>query len=255
MGALAGDIIGSIYEFKNIKTKEFPLFTGYSIYTDDSIMTLAVSNKLLKNSTYVYETQYFGGPYANTSYDINFRNWLFSDNPKPYNSYGNGTAMRVSPMAFAFDSIEDVLEEAKRSAEITHNHPEGIKGAQAVASAIFLARIGSTKDEIRKYIVDNFNYDLNRNTKEIKPIYLFDETCQGSVPEAIICFLESNEFEDAIRLAVSIGGDSDTIACITGSIAEAFYKGVPNNIKKEVLKCLPDVLLAVLINFPDRFNM
>lgn len=161
--------------------------------------------------------------------------------------------MRVSPVAF--DSIEDVLEEAKRSAEITHNHPEGIKGAQAVASAIFLARIGSTKDEIRKYIVDNFNYDLNRNTKEIKPIYLFDETCQGSVPEAIICFLESNEFEDAIRLAVSIGGDSDTIACITGSIAEAFYKGVPNNIKKEVLKCLPDVLLAVLINFPDRFNM
>src|SRR5450759_2824672 len=176
-----------------------------------------------------------------------FKTWIFSDDPKPYNSYGNGSAMRVSPVGFAFETIVDVLNEAKRSAEITHNHPEGIKGAQAVASAVFLAKKGSTKKEIRNYIESNFNYNLNRRIFDIRPLYNFDISCQGSVPEAIIAFLESNDFENAIRLAISIGGDSDTIASITGSISEAYYKDIPEEIINTVIKLLPDDLHNVLI--------
>lgn len=254
LGALAGDIIGSVYEFHNIKTTEFPLFTERSHYTDDTVMTLAVANKILKESTYEKELQELGKRYPKSGYGTNFKEWVSSDDPKPYNSYGNGSAMRVSPIAYAFHDINEVLSEAKRSAEITHNHPEGIKGAQAVAAAVFMARNASSKDEIKQYVTQNFKYDLNRSIDGIRPNYHFDETCQGSVPEVIIAFLESTNFENAIRLAVSIGGDSDTIASITGAISEAFYKEIPKEIKENVIKLLPDDLLKVLISFTEKYR-
>ena len=254
LGSIAGDIIGSAYEFHNIRTTEFPLFTERSHYTDDTVMTLAVANKILHKSTYERELQDFGRRYPKSGFGTNFKEWIFSNEPKPYNSYGNGSAMRVSPIAYVYNDIDDVLSEAKHSAEITHNHPEGIKGAQAVAAAVFLARNGSSKDEIKNYITQNFNYDLNRTIDNIRLNYHFDETCQGSVPEAIIAFLESQDFEASIRLAVSIGGDSDTIASITGAISEAFYKDIPKEIKEEVIKLLPDDLLKVLLNFTEKYQ-
>jgi ADP-ribosylglycohydrolase len=254
IGALAGDIIGSVYEFHNIKTTDFPLFIDRSRYTDDTVMTLAIANKILKESPYERELQHFGRQYPKSGFGTYFKGWIFSDNPKPYNSYGNGAAMRVSPIAYAFNDINEVLSEAKRSAEITHNHPEGIKGAQAIAAAVFMARKGSSKDEIKGYVSQNFNYDLKRSIKDIRANYHFDETCQGSVPESIIAFLESQNFENAIRIAVSIGGDSDTVASITGAISEAFYKDVPEEIKKTVIKLLPDDLLRVLINFSKEYQ-
>jgi len=253
-GALAGDIIGSVYEFNNIRTTDFPLFTNLSTYTDDTVMTLAVANKILRNSTYTVEMQRLGRRYPGTSYGSRFREWLFSEDPRPYFSYGNGSAMRVSPVAYAFENIEDVISEAGMCAEVTHNHPEGIKGARAVASAVFLARKGSSKKEIKDFIINRFNYDLNRKTDDIRKVYQFDESCQGSVPEAIICFLESSDFENAIRLAVSIGGDSDTIASVTGAIAEAFYKDIGSEIKRRVLEYLPDDLLSILLEFSGVYK-
>ena len=183
-----------------------------------------------------------------------FRNWLESADSKPYNSYGNGSAMRVSPVAYAFDTIDDVLREAERSASPTHNHPEGIKGAQAIASAIFLARTGKEKKEIREYIEGRFEYDLGRTLDEIRPQYRFDETCQGSVPEAIIAFLESTDYEDAIRKAVSLGGDADTLACMAGGIAEAYYKKIPSNIVRRGKNILDKELLAIVDEFSGRFG-
>jgi ADP-ribosylglycohydrolase len=253
-GAIAGDIIGSVYEFHNIKTTDFPLFIDRSHYTDDTVMTLAIANKILKESKYEEELQYFGRRYPKSGFGTYFKGWIFSDNPKPYNSYGNGSAMRVSPIAYAFNNIHEVLSEAKRSAEITHNHPEGIKGAQAVAAAVFMAREGSSKDEIKGYVSQNFNYDLKRSIEDIRANYHFDETCQGSVPESIIAFLESQNFENAIRIAVSIGGDSDTIASIAGAIAEAYYKDIPEEVKKNVIKLLPDDLLSALIKFTVKIQ-
>jgi ADP-ribosylglycohydrolase len=182
-----------------------------------------------------------------------FRQWAQNTNSGPYNSFGNGSAMRISPVGFAFDNLEEVLEKAKLYSEITHNHPAGIKGAQATASAIFLARNGSSKKEIRGYIESNFAYDLSRTLDDIRPHYRFDATCQGSVPEAIIAFLESEDYEDAIRNAVSLGGDSDTQACITGGIAEAFYGNVPEHIERRVLKILDDPLRSVTLQFMQRY--
>ena len=254
LGSIAGDIIGSAYEFHNIRTTEFPLFTERSHYTDDTVMTLAVANKILHKSTYERELQDFGRRYPKSGFGTNFKEWIFSNEPKPYNSYGNGSAMRVSPIAYVYNDIDDVLSEAKHSAEITHSHPEGINGAQAVAAAVFLARNGSSKDEIKNYITQNFNYDLNRTIDNIRLNYHFDETCQGSVPEAIIAFVESQNFEHAIRLAVSIGGDSDTIASITGVLSEAFYKDIPKEIKENAIKLLPDDLLKVLLNFSEKYQ-
>ena len=182
-----------------------------------------------------------------------FRGWLMSDNPQPYNSFGNGSAMRVSPVGWAFDSLEETLEKAKESAEVTHNHPEGIKGAQAVAACIYLARTGKSKQEIKEYIESTFGYDLSRSCEEIRPDYVFSETCQESVPESIIAFLDSTSFEDAIRLAVSLGGDADTMGAITGSIAEAYYKEIPEEIKKEVLERLPEEFIDVMERFHEKF--
>ncbi len=180
--------------------------------------------------------------------------WLLSNSFQPYNSFGNGSAMRVSPVGFAFTSLEETLQEAERSAVVTHNHPEGIKGAQAVAAAIYLAREGESKDKIREHIERNFGYNLRQTLDEIRPYYAFDETCQGTVPQSIIAFLESENYEDAIRKAISIGGDSDTIACITGGIAQAYYTNIPEYIIKAVRKILDSDLLAMVDLFNERFS-
>ena len=255
-GALAGDIIGSRFEFINIKTKTFELFHPYCKYTDDSVMTLAVyeaCKKLKTNGYEIYEqaAQYFidslqewGREYPGAGYGSAFCGWIFRDNPKPYNSWGNGSAMRVSAVGWMFDTLEEVEKVAKLSAEITHNHPEGIKGAVTTAGCIFLARTGHSKKEIKKYIKQK-GYKLRPNTL-VRPTYEFNESCQGTVPVALESFLESTDFEDAIREAVSMGGDSDTIAAITGSIAEAFYGGVPEDIKQEIDKCLDTRMLCVV---------
>jgi len=249
IGAIAGDIIGSVYEWNNIKTTDFELFRSTSTFTDDSILTVATMDVIINNGNYAETYQKYGRIYFNKGYGGSFRKWLRSDNLKPYNSWGNGSAMRVSPVGWYGKDLEQVLSEAKKSAEVTHNHPEGIKGAQAVAAAVYLARNNSSKEEIKKTIMDNFNYDLNRKLDDIRPGYEFDVSCQGSVPEAIIAFLESNDFEEAIRLAISIGGDSDTIACITGGIAEAFYKEIPELIIVEVLKRLDKKLITIIEAF------
>jgi ADP-ribosylglycohydrolase len=197
--------------------------------------------------------QDYGKRYPTAGYGGMFKRWLREEAPKPYNSWGNGSAMRVSPVGWAFDTLEETLEAAKQSAEITHNHPEGIKGAQATAACIFLARTGNSKEEIKEYIEKTFGYNLSRTCDEIRPTYQFDGSCQGTVPESIIAFLDSTDFESAVRLAVSLGGDADTMGAITGSIAEAYYGGVPEHIRKEVLKRLPLKIIRVMQNFYHKF--
>lgn len=253
LGAIAGDIIGSIYEANNIKHKEFPLFQARNRFTDDTVLTVAVADTLLNRGSYAEHFKQYHHRYPFAGYGAKFYLWAVSDEVKPYNSWGNGSAMRVSPVGFALNDLETVLAEAKRSAEVTHNHPEGIKGAQATAACIFLARKGQSKREIQSYIQDTFSYDLNRSLEEIRPSYRFDVSCQGSVPQAIIAFLESTDFEDAIRNAVSLGGDSDTIACITGGIAHAFYGKVPDVIAQEVFARLDEPLRSVTQAFISQY--
>lgn len=231
LGAIIGDIVGSKYEFDNIKTKDFPFVSKGCTFTDDTVMTIAVARAIMRmhnegcdfTMAVVEEMKLLGNEYIQAGYGDRFYFWLKSDNFEPYNSYGNGSAMRVSPCGLYAKSLEEALTLAKKSAEVTHNHPEGIKGAQAVAAAIYLAKNKKSKAEIAQYIRDNF-YPLEETLDEIRPYYDFDETCQGSVPQAITAFLESESFEDAIRNAVSIGGDTDTIAAMAGSVALAFYK-------------------------------
>jgi ADP-ribosylglycohydrolase len=254
LGAIAGDIIGSVYEAWRIKTTEFPLFKKLSRFTDDTVLTTAVAWAILNNADYAVALRKFGRQYPLAGYGAGFALWLLS-NTGPYNSWGNGSAMRVSPVGFAFSSIEEVLNQAKRSAEVTHNHPEGIKGAQATALAIFLARQGSAKVNIKQEISERFGYDLARSVDEIRPCYSFDPSCQGTVPEAIICFLESKDFEDAIRKAISLGGDSDTLACITGGIAQAYYNEIPETIISEVRKRLPEEFLNVINEFNTKYGL
>ena len=264
-GAILGDIIGSPYEFDmGNKSKEFPLFSNNSTFTDDTVMTVAVAEvfldkdisiKTIKNAVIrqrlTESMQRYGRLYPRAGYGGMFHRWLKCDNPQPYGSYGNGSAMRVSPVAWLFDDLLMVRCMARLSAEVTHNHPEGIKGAEATASAIFLARKGCTKAEIKAFIEERFGYDLSRTCDEIRPGYHHVETCQETVPEAITAFLEGESFEDVIRTAVSLGGDCDTLTCIAGSIAEAFY-GVPEELKQECRNRLPEPLLAVLQKF-DSF--
>jgi ADP-ribosylglycohydrolase len=252
IGAIAGDIIGSVYEWHNVKTTDFEMFRRKSKFTDDSVLTLATMDAIINNIDYTKAYQNFGREFPNRGYGESFKSWIDSKNPEPYNSWGNGSAMRVSPIGWYFNNIDEVLSEAKKSAEVTHNHPEGIKGAQATAVAIYMARTGKSKNEIKDFIVNTFDYDLNRTIDAIRPHYKFDVSCQGSVPEAIIAFLESADFENAIRLSISIGGDSDTIACITGGIAEAFYQDIPNEITENVLKILPEKLVNIIENFSKR---
>jgi ADP-ribosylglycohydrolase len=255
LGAIAGDIIGSVYEGNNIKTKDFPLFNKKCHFTDDTVLTIAVADvilnagKLLHNQKYIEKFKWYFRRYPHAGYGGSFRNWAKSNNIEPYNSWGNGAAMRVSPIGFAFNDLKTVLQEAQRSAEVTHNHPEGIKGAQATAAAIFLARAGKDKASIKSYIQHTFGYNLEPTLDEIRPTYKFDVSCQGSVPQAIIAFLAATDFEDAIRNAISIGGDSDTIACITGGIAQAFFGGVPKEIAEWTLCQLNDHLWTVTQDF------
>ncbi|MFP4363068.1 MAG: ADP-ribosylglycohydrolase family protein [Spirochaetia bacterium] len=254
IGAIAGDIIGSVYEWNSIKKKNFPLFSWGCKFTDDSVLSIAVAAAILQNKPYKESISKWGRKYPNAGYGGSFSRWLMSSDPQPYNSWGNGSAMRVSPVGFAFNTEEKVLEEAKKSAEITHNHPEGIKGAQATALSVFLARSGNSKDEIRAAVQSRFGYSLDRGTAEIRPGYSFDVSCQGSVPEAIIAFLDSTDWEDAVRNAVSLGGDSDTQACIAGAIAEAFYKGVPEKISKTAKSYLSTELEDVLMSFEEKYS-
>ena len=260
-GAILGDIIGSPYEFdRGNKSKDFPLFSRNSKITDDSVMTLAVADaflSLLPETTdedircqLIQSMQTYGRKYPYAGYGGMFRRWLKDPNPQPYGSYGNGSAMRVSSAGWLFDNLETVRHMARLSAEVTHNHPEGIKGAEATASAIFLARTGSTKAEIKTYIEANFHYVLSRTCDEIRPDYRHEESCQKTVPEAITAFLEGDSFEDVIRTAVSLGGDCDTLTAIAGSMAEGFY-GVPEDLKQQCRERLPEVLLEVLHRF-DR---
>jgi ADP-ribosylglycohydrolase len=249
LGAIAGDIIGSRFEHQNLRAKDFPLFHPACRFTDDTVHTLALAESLLTGRSFVelLREQFFA--YPDAGYGHRFRAWASSRNDAPYYSFGNGAAMRVSPVAWWFDDHGAVLAEARKSAEVTHNHPEGIKGAQAVATAIFLARQKADKAWIRHFLEKEFGYDLRRRLDEIRPTYRFDVSCQGSVPEAIIAFLEATDFEDAIRNAVSLGGDSDTIACIAGSIAEAFYGGVPEPIERQLWGYLDDRLASVARQF------
>ncbi len=247
-GAIAGDIIGSVYERRPIKTTNFPLFTQGNCFTDDTVMTVAVADALMSanekgESSYTEKLQAYGRKYPNAGYGGMFFRWIFNQRPEPYNSFGNGAAMRVSPVGFYFNDLTAVLKEAERSAAITHSHPEGIKGAQATAAAVFLARTGHSKEQIREYVADTFGYQLNRSLNDIRPHYGFDVTCQGSVPESIIAFLEADDVETAIRNAISLGGDADTMACIAGGVAEAFYGGVPEYILKRVREYLDADLL------------
>ena len=250
MGAIAGDVIGSVYEHNSAEGMDFPLFSDGSRLTDDSVLTLAVADAILEDGSYAKKILEYGRRYPHAGYGSSFRNWLKAVDPQPYNSFGNGSAMRVSPVGWAFDTLDEVLEQAKLSAQVTHNHPEGIKGAQAVALAVYMARTGASKEDIRLTIQAYSEYDLSRRLEEIRPNYRWDVTCQGSVPEAIIAFLESSDFESAIRNAISMGGDADTMAAIAGAIAEAYYDGVPQAICEAVLKRIPPELNDVL----ERFN-
>jgi len=255
IGAIAGDIIGSIYEFNQIKTKDFPLFGEGCTFTDDSVLTVAVADAILTGLPYLDAIKTIGRRYPSSGYGGNFIHWLLSEDREPYNSWGNGSAMRVSPVGFAFSPEEEVLDQAKMSAEITHNHPEGIKGAQAAALSIFLARKGSGKEEIKSRITEMSGYNLDRTVEQIRPDYHFNESCQRTVPEAIVAFLDSESYEDAIRNAVSLGGDSDTLACITGGIAEAFYGGVPDEITARVEKIITPDLLEITNEFREKLNL
>jgi ADP-ribosylglycohydrolase len=248
LGAIIGDIAGSIYEWNNIKTKDFPFFQEKCHFTDDTVMTIAVAESLLNGGEpgdFIDAMKKYGRLYPGAGYGGRFAHWLSSDDRDPYNSWGNGSAMRVAPCGWFAESLKQAEALAERSASVTHNHPEGIKGAQATAAAIYLAREGRDKSAIKDYIETEYDYDLSRTLDEIRPTYCFDVSCQGSVPEAIIAFLESNDFEDAVRNAISLGGDSDTLAAITGSIAEAAY-GIPSAIATEALSFLDDTLISVI---------
>ena len=267
LGAIFGDIVGSIYERHNVKRTDFQLITRYSHPTDDSIMTLAVAKALMEtrdiwSSASVLSTdrelailnaltvsmQSMGRAYPNAGYGSAFRRWIWSNDPRPYRSWGNGSAMRVSPAGWVCNTLDDVLQLAALTASVTHNSAEGIKGAQAIASCVFMARAGMNKSEIKQVCVDLFEYNLSRTLDEIRPIYKFDVSCQGSVPEAIIAFIESDSYEDAVRLAVSLGGDSDTIACMTGAIAEAYY-GMPQHFREQAMSILDNYCCNIVLTF------
>lgn len=259
LGAIIGDIVGSRFEWDNNRSKEFEFFTDECFATDDSIMSLAVAKAILESkkdysdlseNTIKY-MQKIGRNYPDCGYGGRFYGWIFSDNPQPYNSYGNGSAMRISPIGFVAESLEETKRLSGPVTNVSHNHPEGIKGAEATAVCVYMAKNGKTMDEIRKYVTDNY-YNLNFTLDEIRDTYKFNETCQDTVPQALQAFFESKNFEDAIRNAISIGGDSDTVAAICGGIAEAYY-GVPENLRKKVLKFLNKELTEILVEFEEKY--
>lgn len=261
MGAILGDIAGSIYEFDPHKSTDINLQDNRMDYTDDTIMTIAVADWILNDKRHtmnglVERMQQWGRRYPHPmgAYGNMFSQWLRSDNPMPYNSWGNGSAMRVSAVGFAFDTLEETMNVAKKCAEVTHNHPEGIKGAQATAAAIFMARTGSTKKEIRRFITDTFGYNLDRSCDDIRPTYGFDGSCQGTVPESIIAFLDSKDYEDALRLCISLGGDADTMGAITGAIAGAYYNKMPYALYEFGMEKLPKDIQNVVGLFNSKYG-
>ncbi len=258
LGAIAGDIIGSVYEGRKQwmlerNTSFEPLFARGSRFTDDTVLTVAVADYLLNSRELVETLKAYANTYPRAGYGRAFRSWAQGDDDSPYNSYGNGSAMRVSPVAYAYDSLDEVLVHAKETAAVTHNHLEGIKGAQAVAACIFLARTGATKQDIAQYVAGRFHYDLDNSIEQIRWTYTFDSSCQGSVPQAIIAAMESTDFESAVRLAVSLGGDCDTLASMAGAIAEALYGGVPPSIADAAIAKLDDHLATMLNLFTTKF--
>lgn len=257
LGAIAGDIIGSVHERRKTKTKDFPLFVPESTFTDETVLSIAVADALLNNrvqdDSYVHCLKQYGQNYFSVGYGASFKQWLTADKSEPYGSWSNGSAMQVSPVGFAYDDLETVLATAQKNATVTHNHVEGIKGVQATAAAILLARQGCSKADIKTYIEQTFHYDLSPSLAEIRPDYTFHVSCQKSVPESIVVFLESTDFEDALRNAISLGGDADMLAAITGGIAEAFYGGVPEAITHEVLSRLDESLRQMTLTFRDRY--
>lgn len=253
LGAVAGDVIGSPYENHPATERNFPLFGPRSVFTDDTVLTVAVTAAIVDaRERGLSEPQYgefilsFARRWPRAGYGGRFKDWMRSPNPRPYNSWGNGSAMRVSAVGFAFDNVERVLTEAAKSAAVTHNHPEGIAGAQAVALAVYMARTGATKTLIKDEITIRFGYDLDRRVDDIREVYSFDVSCQGSVPEAIIAFLEADDFEQAVRNAVWLGGDADTQACIAGAIAEAFFGGIPTDIAAQVNSRIPNEFVKLI---------
>lgn len=261
-GAILGDMIGSPYEFDmGDKTKDFPLFSEDSYFTDDTVMTIAVAEAFLDapededaiRQWLIQSMQKWGHRYPSAGYGVRFCGWLDSKDPQPYNSWGNGSAMRVAAVAWLYNDLDTVRRMARISADVTHNHPEGIKGAEATATAIFLARTGHSKAEIKAYIEDEFHYDLSRTCDEIRPNYYHVESCQETVPEAITAFLEGESFEDVVRTAVSLGGDCDTLTCIAGAIAEGFY-GVSDALKQQCVKRIDKDLNVILSRFDIKRN-
>lgn len=255
LGAIAGDIIGSVHEHIETKTTDFELFVPESRFTDDTVLAVAVADCLVNGLDYVDAFHQYFIAYPNAGYGGRFFDWASSGDRDPYNSYGNGSAMRVPAVAYAFESLDDVLAEAERTAAVTHNHPEGIKGAQATAAAIFMARHGKTKQQIKESVEQMFGYNLSGSLDGLRPAYEFDVTCQGTVPPALIAFLESTDYEDALRKAISLGGDADTLACITGGVAEAYYGGVPPHIAGPAWAALDDRLRGVVTAFRTRYRI
>lgn len=262
LGAIIGDMIGSVYEWHNIKTTDFPLFGPGCRPTDDSVMTIAVAEGLMQSygkdddairQKVIDAMRFYGRRYPNAGYGGKFYGWIHTDDPKPYNSWGNGSAMRVSSVGWLFDDLSQVLQMAALTAEVTHNHPEGIKGAKAIAAAVFMARKGMGKAQIKTFIEEMFDYDLDTPLSLIRPAYAFDVSCQGSVPQAIRAFLEADSYEQAVRLAVSLGGDSDTIACMAGAISEAAF-GIPKDIKREGMTHLDDFLTGRVKSFRNFYH-
>ncbi len=254
LGAIAGDVIGSVHEGTGTKVKEFPLFTADSTFTDDSVLTVAVADCLVNGGDYTGCFHRYFHAYPDAGFGLGFARWAMTGAREPYNSFGNGSAMRVSPVGYAFNTLEETIEEARRSAAVSHDHPEGIRGAQAVAAAVFLARTGHDKPLIRAELEQRFGYDLRRRLSEIRPRYRFDVSCQGSVPESIIAFLEGEDYEDAVRNAISLGGDADTMACIAGAIAEAYYGGVPAAVADETRERLDRPLCQVVERFESCYG-
>ena len=255
IGAISGDIIGSVHEGSRPKAKDFPLFVPRSRFTDDTVLTIAVASAIREGAEFGASIRRWGRRYPHAGYGGWFRKWLFSDDAGPYNSFGNGSAMRVAAVGWAFDDLETVLREAARSAEVTHNHPEGIKGAQAIAAAVLIARTGQPKDRIAALLSDRFGYDCNTRLSVLQRQGKFDVTCQGTVPAAAVAFLQSTSYEDAVRNAVSFGGDADTLACIAGAMAEAHYGGVPAGIQAEALRRLDDPLRAEVVAFARQYGV
>ncbi|MDK2979675.1 MAG: hypothetical protein PWQ55_22 [Chloroflexota bacterium] len=249
LGAIAGDIIGSPYEYLGFKEKNFPLFSDKSSFTDDTVLTVAIADALLHDLDLTLTLKEYGRRYPDAGYGGSFYNWMLSDSLQPYKSWGNGCAMRTSPVGFLMDDEASVLQVARRCAAVTHNHHEGIRGAQAVSYAIFMARNGAGKDDIRLHIIKWFGYDIDRRMSDIQPAYRFNVSCQGTVPPAFVAFLDSEDYESAVRNAVSLGGDADTLACIAGSLAEAFYKEIPDEIILETRKRLPQDFLDIIDEF------